>query len=157
MKDPILYVEDGADDVLFMQRAFKTVAPQVDLRVIMDGREASEFFAPSHPNAKPKPPLALVLLDLNLPGQSGLQVLAGIRTKSEYAKVPVVIFSASSQQQDIDACYAAGCNAYVVKPSDPQKLNSRDNAHPFLALRKPVLQNRRRGRHRFRLSMKMGL
>jgi CheY-like chemotaxis protein len=124
MSDHILYVEDGPDDVFFMQRAFKKVAPNVDLRVITNGREASEFFMAAQGDDKLDPPLALVLLDLNLPGHSGLEVLTHIRGKSNYGKVPVIVFSASSQQSDIDSCYAGGCNAYVVKPNDPERLRA---------------------------------
>jgi len=124
MSDSILYIEDGPDDVFFMQRAFKKIAPNVELRVITNGREASEFFMAPQGEEKLDPPLALVLLDLNLPGHSGLEVLTHIRTKSEYGKVPVILFSASSQQSDVDSCYAAGCNAYVVKPSDPDRLRA---------------------------------
>jgi two-component system response regulator len=122
MSDPILYVEDGPDDVFFMQRAFKKVAPTVDLRIFTNGQEAANFFLSNPSSENLDPPLALVILDLNLPGQFGLQILQQIRTKSKYGKVPVILFSASSQQSDIDSCYAAGCNAYLVKPHDPERL-----------------------------------
>jgi len=123
MSDTILYVEDSADDVFFMQRAFRKVAPDIELQVITNGQAAADFFISSQ-GAETIKPLALVLLDLNLPGQSGLQVLVHIRKNSKYEKVPVIIFSASSQQNDIDMCYADGCNAYVVKPSDPESLKA---------------------------------
>jgi CheY-like chemotaxis protein len=123
MSDPVLYIEDGPDDVFFMQRAFKKVNPDIDLRVITNGQEAADFFDATK-NADDPTPLSLVILDLNLPGQSGLDVLALIRTKSKFGKVPVILFSASSQQSDIDSCYAKGCNAYVVKPNDPERLRS---------------------------------
>jgi CheY-like chemotaxis protein len=124
MNESILYVEDGPDDVFFMQRAFKKVAPAVDLRVITNGQVASDFFTTADPETQASPPLALVILDLNLPGQSGLEVLSHIRTKSKYGRVPVLLFSASSQQKDIDACYASGCNGYLVKPNDPERLKA---------------------------------
>jgi len=86
--------------------------------------EASEFFLAAQGEDKLDPPLALVLLDLNLPGHSRLEVLTHIRTKSKCGKVPVILFSASSQQSDVDSCYAAGCNAYVVKPNAPERLRA---------------------------------
>jgi two-component system response regulator len=119
MPEPILYVEDSPDDVEFMKRAFRKVAPDLELKVITNGQEAADYFAQPEPEEKP---LALVLLDLNLPGRSGMEVLAQIRSKYKFAKVPVIIFSASSQQSDIDSCYTGGCNSYVVKPSNPDGL-----------------------------------
>jgi CheY-like chemotaxis protein len=123
MSEMILYVEDGPDDVFFMQRAFQKIAPEVDLLVMTTGNEAADFFT-SMSVSQETQPLALVLLDLNLPGQSGIQVLSKIRNKSRYSQVPVILFTASSQQSDVDSCYAAGCNAYVVKPNDPEGLKA---------------------------------
>lgn len=120
MNDPILYVEDSPDDIFFMQRAFRTISPQLELKVITDGQAASDYFSSVVESAEK--PLALVLLDLNLPGRSGLEVLAQIRSTYKFAKVPVIIFSASSQQSDVDACYAGGCNSYLVKPNGPDGL-----------------------------------
>jgi two-component system response regulator len=122
MADPILYVEDGPDDVFFMQRAFGKVAPNVELKVITNGQEAADFFDASKDRDTPFRPLSLVILDLNLPGRSGMEVLAQIRKKSRYRTVPVILFSASNQQTDIDACYLEGCNAYLIKPNDPEGL-----------------------------------
>jgi CheY-like chemotaxis protein len=122
MHDPILYVEDGPDDVFFMQRAFQKVAPDVELKVITNGQQAVDFFGSDQKEGATLGPLALVILDLNLPGRSGLDVLFQIRKKSKYRTVPVILFSASNQQTDIDACYLEGCNAYVIKPSDPESL-----------------------------------
>ncbi len=122
MSIPVLYVEDSADDVFFIQRAFQQIAPKVRLHIITDGQAAADYFDPA---ARPEPPpesLALVLLDHNLPGRSGLEILAHIRKKSRTPRLPVIIFTASNQQKDIDACYAAGCNAYLIKPSDSEGL-----------------------------------
>jgi len=121
-KPTVLYIEDSPDDVLFVRRAFKQIAPAVDVHVIPDGQAAVDYFAPA---AQPDPPpesLRLVLLDLNLPGRSGHYILGQIRRASRCPRIPVVIFSASNQQKDIDACYAEGCNAYLIKPTDSQGL-----------------------------------
>jgi two-component system response regulator len=122
MKPAVLYIEDSPDDVLFVQRAFQKVAPTVQLHVIPSGEAAVNYFDPA---AQPEPApetLRLVLLDLNLPGRSGHYILGQIRRASRCPRVPVVIFSASNQQKDIDACYAEGCNAYLIKPTDSDGL-----------------------------------
>jgi CheY-like chemotaxis protein len=117
----VLYIEDEPDDVYLMERTFRKMAPDIDLKVISDGRKAVEFFEET---ANSVLDLGLVLLDLNLPGLSGLKVLSQIRKSPHISHVPVVVFSASNQPSDISASYAGGCNAYLVKPGDPDRLKS---------------------------------
>jgi CheY-like chemotaxis protein len=124
MPDPILYVEDTPDDVFLMQRAFRQIAPDVDVRVITNGQEAADVLGASPEKAAEAPPLSLIILDLNLPGRSGLEVLQTIRSKGRFPKVPVILFSASNRQEDIDSCYLAGANAYLVKPSASEELRT---------------------------------
>jgi CheY-like chemotaxis protein len=118
----VLYIEDSPDDVLFVERAFSQVAPTVDLHVIPSGQAAVDYFDPAAQPAPAPETIRLVLLDLNLPGRSGHYILGQIRRASRIPRVPVIIFSASNQQKDIDACYAEGCNAYLIKPTDSDGL-----------------------------------
>jgi CheY-like chemotaxis protein len=60
----------------------------------------------------------LILLDLNLPGTDGREVLTQIKTDNVLKKIPVVVMTASSDDKDIDTCYEIGANSYVVKPVD---------------------------------------
>ena len=53
-----------------------------------------------------------------------MDVLIQIRAKYRFPKVPVILFSASSQESDIDSSYQAGCNAYLVKPNDPERFKT---------------------------------
>ncbi len=124
MSLPVLYVDDSPDDVFFLGRAFSLVAPGVQLRIIPDGQAAADYFNPAAPGDPPPESLALAILDLNLPGRSGLEVLKQIRQHSRTPGLPVVILSASNQPKDIDACYAEGCNAYLVKPTDSEGLRN---------------------------------
>ena len=59
---------------------------------------------------------SLVMLDLNLPGLDGRDVLAMIKSDPETKRLPIVVMTSSSDQADIDRCYEAGANSYVVKP-----------------------------------------
>lgn len=61
---------------------------------------------------------AAVFLDLNMPGTDGLDVLSEMRQDVYLRGIPVIVFSASCNMQDVDACYAAGANCYVQKPMD---------------------------------------
>ncbi len=58
----------------------------------------------------------LIILDLNLPGTDGREVLATIKQNDILKTIPVVVFSTSSNPKDIAACYQVGANSYLVKP-----------------------------------------
>ncbi|MGZ8920414.1 MAG: response regulator, partial [Limisphaerales bacterium] len=58
----------------------------------------------------------LVLLDLKMPRKSGLEVLGWIREQANYKRLPVVVFTSSKHDQDINRAYELGANSYLVKP-----------------------------------------
>ena len=68
------------------------------------------------PAESPRP--AIILLDLNLPGTDGRDVLHEIKRVDELARIPVVVLTTSADHRDVSACYAAGANSYVQKPVD---------------------------------------
>lgn len=118
---PILYAEDDENDVFLVSRAFKKAALS-GLQVVPDGRAAIDYLTrameASAANATPR----LVLLDLNMPFKSGLEVLSWIRTQPSYISLPVLIFTSSNQEKDIASAYVSGATAYLVKPSAAEKL-----------------------------------
>ncbi|MES1981953.1 MAG: response regulator transcription factor [Pseudomonadota bacterium] len=83
-----------------------------------DGRVAEQLIASIAPPD-------LVLLDIMLPYQDGFQLLKNIRTRSAWAKVPVIMLSAKSQEQDIVQALDLGANDYVTKPFQPRELLAR--------------------------------
>jgi len=119
MSKPILLVEDEEHDVLFMQIALEKANVKSHLSVAKDGREAIEYlkgdgkFADRHLYPLP----GLVLLDLRLPRVPGLEVLKWVRHQPAFARLPVIVFSSSNQDSDVNAAYEWGADAYVVKPS----------------------------------------
>jgi CheY-like chemotaxis protein len=118
----LLLVEDSPSDVKILQRALSQSGRPVDLIVLRDGQEASDYilrqgiFSPggSAPWRRPD----LIVLDLNLPRLTGLDVLKVIRTSSQFALTPVVILSMSRQPEDVRKAYAGGANTYIEKPID---------------------------------------
>jgi CheY-like chemotaxis protein len=62
------------------------------------------------------------MLDLNLPGTDGLEVLAQIKQDEQLKMIPVVVFTTSSNPKDIESCYNYGANGYMIKPIDVIKL-----------------------------------
>ena len=90
---------------------------RTDVILKKDGQEAIDFF-----NSKKKLQLSLVILDLNLPKVSGMEVLKFIKKNPRYCSVPVVILSTSSNQKTIDDAYKNGANGYFVKPTSYEDL-----------------------------------
>ncbi len=107
----VLLVEDNPADVYLFRRAMERCPAFVDLSVAEDGERAARLLADGHNEPD------LIVLDLNLPKLSGLEVLKRFR-ESGKDHVPVLIFSSSERPSDIDAALAAGANAYAVKGYD---------------------------------------
>jgi CheY-like chemotaxis protein len=114
----ILHVEDDANDVLLLERAFRRAQVSGTLKAVNDGDVALAYLRGEDTFAQRSeyPLPALVLLDLKLPRKSGLEVLAWIREQPSLRRVPVVILSSSKQTADINRAYELGANSYLVKP-----------------------------------------
>jgi CheY-like chemotaxis protein len=115
----ILYVEDEETDVMLLQHVFTRVGITNLLKTVKDGKEAKDYLAGNAPfadrQAHPLP--GLLLLDLNLPYWSGIEVLGWIREQPRLRWLPVVIFTSSRRPDDIVKAYEAGANGYLVKPN----------------------------------------
>lgn len=110
----VVLVEDEASDVLFMRKAFER--GQGDYNVV-DVASAESFTAHlADCKAKGESP-DLVLLDLNLPDASGLDVLRLLRHGDAYPHVVVIVLTSSSYKREVDDVYRAGANAFVTKPA----------------------------------------
>ncbi len=114
----VLLVEDRQEDVLLMKRVCDRLAAGILLRVAGDYESAINYLtkrgAYADPNANPPPDL--ILLDIRLPRGSGHEILAWLRKRPEFAFVPVVMFSSSSDASDINRAYSLGANSYLQKP-----------------------------------------
>jgi CheY-like chemotaxis protein len=119
----VLLVEDDPGDVLLTSEAFAQHHLDVQLHVVGDGEEATRFLRRTGDFAgAPRP--ALVLLDLNLPRRSGLEVLADLKADPDLRTIPVVVLTTSQAQQDILRSYQLHTNAYVVKPIDADQFSA---------------------------------
>ncbi len=119
--DPVLLVEDDPEDVYIAQRAFARARIPNPLHAIGSGEEALEFLTGTGRYARagaPFPTPALILLDLHLPSMDGREVLSRIRNEPALRFIPVVMVTTSSAESDVRACYAAGANAFVTKPTE---------------------------------------
>ena len=115
----ILLIEDNLDDVTLTLRAFKKSQIANEIVVAHDGAEALDFLQLVGSHTEDEPPLpALVLLDLNLPKVSGLEVLKKLRNHERTRLLPVVILTSSRAERDVMESYNLGANSYIRKPVD---------------------------------------
>jgi CheY-like chemotaxis protein len=113
----VLLVEDDEGDVLMTREAFEFHKIRNPLHVVTDGEQALQFLRQAGPFADaPRP--GLILLDVNLPRLSGLEVLAELKQDPELLFIPVVILTTSQAEEDILRSYRLHANAYVSKPVD---------------------------------------
>jgi CheY-like chemotaxis protein len=118
--NPILYVEDNESDALFMKDAFKQLGIANPLRVVTDGAKAIEYLGSLKPDDTDSQP-CLVLLDLGMPGQNGLDVLNWIRNEPAQVALPVIVLTSSSQESDIHRAFLLRANGFITKPAEPAK------------------------------------
>ncbi|WP_312908283.1 response regulator [Natronosalvus caseinilyticus] len=116
----ILLVEDNLGDIRLTREAFKSAKQKVALQTVTNGDDAVEFLRTSSDNELPD----LILLDLNLPGRDGCEVLEMIRDDPRLKPLPVLMLTSSEAEEDVARCYDARANAYLTKPTDPAKFIS---------------------------------
>ena len=113
----ILLVDDNPGDVRLTQEALKEAKVQNPPHVAIDGIEAMAFLR-HEGKYKNVPRPDLILLDLNMPGKSGLEVLSEIKGDDDLKKIPVVILTVSKNEEDILQSYSLHANCYITKPVD---------------------------------------
>jgi two-component system, chemotaxis family, response regulator Rcp1 len=112
----ILIVEDNSGDALLIQEAFLEVDPNLSVQVVKDCDRLFQQLE-QHRHQPEKLP-TLVLMDINLPGRSGVEALTEMKNDPIYRRIPVVVLTSSSSQRDIEKSYDNYANAYVTKPSE---------------------------------------
>ncbi|HLX42613.1 MAG TPA: response regulator [Bryobacteraceae bacterium] len=117
----ILLVEDNPGDIRLLQEAFKEGGLTCRLNITRDGEQAMAYLHQEGPYTQsPRP--ALILLDLNMPRMDGRELLAEIKSEREFSRIPVMILSTSTDQEDIQKAYELHANCYLPKPSDLDSL-----------------------------------
>lgn len=113
----LLLVEDNPGDARLAREALRDGAIRSDLTVMEDGSEVMNYLNRRGEYAEAQRP-HLILLDLNLPGKSGAELLQEIKSDRELRRIPVIVLTTSAARQDIDASYDLYANCYVIKPLD---------------------------------------
>jgi CheY-like chemotaxis protein len=115
---PILLVEDSPEDYQATVRAFTKAGLVNPIFRCADGDDALDFLRRrgryAEPGRAPRP--GVILLDLNLPGTDGREVLLEVKGDEALRTIPVIVLTTSGDERDVQGCYRAGANSYVQKP-----------------------------------------
>ena len=113
----ILLVEDNLADIRLLQEVLKEATVQTHLSVVQDGIDALAFLRREGAYRQAVQP-DLILLDLNLPGKPGLEVLKEVSAEPSLRRIPSIVLTSSEAEEDITRSYELCANCYVVKPKD---------------------------------------
>lgn len=119
-RQPILLIEDSPEDYEATVRAFDRSGLKNPIFRCEDGDGALDFLHRrgrfADPDQAPRP--GVILLDLNLPGTDGRDVLTEIKRDERLKQIPVIVLTTSNDARDVESCYRAGANSYIQKPVD---------------------------------------
>ncbi|CCQ74841.1 response regulator [Magnetospira sp. QH-2] len=113
----ILFAEADADDARRLSEAFKALPTSTEIHHVETGGALIDFVTGKDDSA-PRPDL--ILLGLELPPESGREVLIELKSSEALRAIPVIVFSRSANEADRRTCYDLGANAFVRKPDDPE-------------------------------------
>jgi CheY-like chemotaxis protein len=119
----ILVVEDSEEDFEVIRWAFRRLGVNITMQHCIDGDETIDYLYGIGKFAhQTRPSLPdIILLDLNLPGTDGREVLQQIKQDEILKRIPVVVLTTSLNPKDIQSCYENGANSYVLKPVNLQR------------------------------------
>ena len=115
----IYLADDDADDCEFFVEALKEINVKTKLSILADGEE---LMTTLNAAVIEPPPPHIIFLDLNMPRKNGYECLKEIRENPKLKKIPVVIFSTTSNQDAIEKTYFLGANCFICKPASHKLL-----------------------------------
>ncbi len=113
----ILLADDDEDDCFFFKDAVKEIRPDIQLHIVFNGDDLWEYLH-NHDSNLPD----VIFLDMNMPGKTGTECLEKIRGNKKFKDIPIVIYSTSGVDKDVDASFRYGANIYIKKPTEFVKL-----------------------------------
>jgi len=121
---PMLIVEDSNEDFESFRRYLRRSPLQIPIYRCTNGEQALAFLyhTGNYTNSQSAPRPGLIILDLNLPGTDGREVLRRVKQDESLKKIPIVVFTTSDNPRDIEDCYQFGVNSYIVKPINIEQL-----------------------------------
>jgi CheY-like chemotaxis protein len=122
--EPLLVAEDSDEDFEALQRFLQRMAVRNPVYRCANGDEVLDFLYQEgeYEDAVAAPRPSVILLDLNLPGTDGRDILEQLKQDDSFREIPIVVFTTSVNPRDIEFCYQKGANGYLVKPVEMQAL-----------------------------------
>lgn len=119
----LLIVEDSDEDFEAFGRFIRKSDISNPVYRCIDGEDALDFLyrQGDYQDSRQAPRPSIILLDLNLPGTDGREVLEQIKQDEKLKTIPVIVFTTSSNPKDIETCYRFGVNSYILKPMNVKK------------------------------------
>ena len=113
----ILFAEYSFDDAFLLKRAFRRLDAPIRIEHVKDGDEVIAFLGGLQISKSAASELPrLLLLDIQMPGSNGFDVLRWRQENSFWLRLPTIIFSSSAEERDVVKAYELGANSYAVKP-----------------------------------------
>ncbi len=107
----IILADDDADDRFFFRELLSEITFQIELKEYEDGDQLLNDL-----NALPDPPPpAIIFLDINMPRKTGIECLKDLRSTNKFCKIPIVMFTTSTNKKDIEETKACGANLFIRK------------------------------------------
>lgn len=115
----ILVVDSNPDDAHFTQLALQRVGVITPVQIVPDAEQAMAYLSGqgAYADSESFPVPVLILLELDLPGRSGLEFLDWLRRRPVLKRLPVIVLTSSRSQEALNRAYELGCNSYLVKPT----------------------------------------
>ena len=115
----VMLVEDNPGDVELVRVAIGNCVPEGALRVFLDGQSAFEYV-----EGGSLTPSTLILLDLNLPGRNGFEILEAIQRAGTHDRIATVVLSSSTQPADRERALALGAASFMNKPGSLDEIDT---------------------------------
>ena len=122
----IILVDDEPAHATLVERNLRRVGFNKNIVKLERGQEVLDLiFGLGGYEHLPPPDFPLILLDLNMPGKSGMDVLKEIKSNAETSHIPIIVLTTSDDPAEIEQCYQLGCNAYIIKPVLPDEFREK--------------------------------
>jgi len=118
---PLLIAEDSDEDFEVLKLLMQQMKVQNPIHRCTNGDKVLDFVYQEGEQPAASLP-SVILLDLNLPGTDGREVLEQLKQDQSFKEIPIVVFTTSSNPKDIEFCYQKGANGYLIKPVDSAEL-----------------------------------
>ena len=113
-RQKVLIVDDDPDDRMIITEAIKSCDANVECYELQNGNGVSEYLSQKFTSDLP----SFILLDLNMPGKDGKEVIKELKSDSRYISIPIIVLTTASSTRERNDSYNLGANCFITKPQD---------------------------------------